>query len=63
MMKHFTMDNTEGYNQQQLDELNNLLEAELIASEPDCGYSDDGYQEEVKAASERVLKNYDPAGA
>jgi len=59
--KRLTAENTEGYTAEQLDELNDRLDAALAALEP-------GWEELVHAKSladhvtERVLADYDDAG-
>ena len=54
MAKQFTMDNTEGYTQEQLDELNRRFEeqsAEIYFSETDFI--------EIQSLAERIQKEFD----
>lgn len=48
-MEHFRIDNTEGFTQEQLDELNRIANEQI---------TDDMEPEEVQAIEERILKNF-----
>jgi len=56
----FTMDNTEGYTQAQLVELNGLLEAALLAEfGPDADLSENPAKSTADHIAERVQAEYD----
>ncbi len=62
-MERFRMDNTEGYTQQQLNDLNRLFEAETEAAgifNPDAECFND--KTVMDAFAERVLREFDDAG-
>ena len=48
-MEHFRIDNTEGFTQEQLDELNRIANEQI---------TDDMEPDEVQAIEERILKNF-----
>lgn len=48
-MEHFRMDNTDGFTQEQLDELNRIANEQI---------TDDMEPEEVQATTESILKNF-----
>ena len=53
--KQFRMDNTEGYNQDDLDQLNKYFEKSLSKLKS----SDFNYEDSVKNLSERILNDFD----
>jgi hypothetical protein len=57
-MKHFRHDNTEGYSQVELDQLNHLLDAAIEAAEP---IADDIRESHIKNLSDQVLADFDAA--
>lgn len=48
-MEHFRMDNTDGFTQEQLDELNRLANEQI---------TEDMEPEEIQTIEERILKNF-----
>lgn len=69
----FQQDNTEGYTDAQLAELNRAFELEVCSHLADSVYDNDGEldaerwaaddSDDYKAAEERVLKRFNPPGA
>jgi hypothetical protein len=55
-MPHFTRDNTEGYSQSDLDELNRRFKAAIAAEEPIADSIRDSHEKNI---GERVLAAFD----